>query len=104
MQNKYKKGVFYCMKCNCIICGQEFEAQKSTAKYCSNNCRNAMRRQKYAKKEKIPKDINYKGENKICPICGEIFTPKTSLANQRICCYNCMPDGIQLTRGAFQLN
>lgn len=32
----------------CIICGCEFEALKSTAKYCSDNCRNKMRRDKYA--------------------------------------------------------
>lgn len=30
----------------CVICGKEFEAQKSTKKYCSNECINEMRRQK----------------------------------------------------------
>lgn len=38
---------------------------------------------------------------KICPICGKTFHPKTSAANQRQCCYDCVPDGIQLTRGEF---
>ena len=78
----------------CTICGKEFEAQKSTAKYCSNECRNAARRQKYNNPEKVNKE-------KICPICGNTFSPKTGAANQRICCYECMPEGIQLTRGMF---
>ena len=85
----------------CIMCGNEFEAIKSTKKYCSIECQNAMRRQKYAERERIPKDISYKGNEKICPICNNTFFPKTAMANQRMCCYNCMPDGVQLTRGMF---
>lgn len=38
---------------------------------------------------------------KTCVICGTMFRPKTSAANQRTCCYDCMPDGVQLTRGDF---
>lgn len=78
----------------CIVCGKEFEAIKSTKKYCSTECQNAMRRQKYATK-------NNSNSEKICPICKKTFIPKTSAANQRSCCYDCMPDGIQLTRGMF---
>lgn len=85
----------------CIVCGKEFEAQKTTKKYCSNECMNAMRRQKWAERERTPKDISYKGTIRTCPICGKAFYPKTAMANQRQCCYNCMPDGIQLTRGMF---
>lgn len=85
----------------CIVCGKDFEAIKSTKKYCSIECQNAMRRQRYADKEKIPKDITYKGPEKVCPICQAKFYPKTSMANLRTCCYDCMPDGIQLTRGMF---
>ena len=85
----------------CVVCGKEFEAIKSTKKYCSLECNNAMRRQKYAERERVPKDISYKGEEKICPICGKIFSPKTAMAHQRTCCYDCMPDGMQLTRGMF---
>lgn len=85
----------------CVVCGKEFEAIKSTKKYCSNKCQNAMRRQKYAERERISKDISYKGTEKICPICGAKFYPKTAMAHQRTCCYTCMPDGIQLTRGMF---
>lgn len=40
-------------------------------------------------------------KEKKCPICGNSFTPKTAAASQRTCCYNCMPDGVQLTRGMF---
>ena len=85
----------------CVVCGKDFEAIKSTKKYCSIECQNAMRRQKYAERERIPKDISYKGKEKICPICNTKFYPKTAMAHQRICCYNCMPDGVQLTRGMF---
>lgn len=85
----------------CVVCGKEFEAIKSTKKYCSNECQNAMRRQKYAERERIPKDTSYKGLEKTCLICGIKFYPKTSMASQRACCYSCMPDGIQLTRGMF---
>ena len=38
---------------------------------------------------------------KKCPICEKNFRPKNKSANQRICCYDCMPDGVQLTRGIF---
>ena len=85
----------------CIVCEKEFEAIKSTKKYCSIDCQNAMRRQKYAERERIPKNITYKGMEKTCPICGTKFYPKTAMANQRTCCYTCMPDGVQLTRGMF---
>lgn len=33
----------------CIICGKEFEAIKSTKKYCSKECQNKARRIRYAK-------------------------------------------------------
>ena len=45
----------------CVVCGNKFEAIKSTKKYCSVECQNVMRRQKYAEREKMPKDISYKG-------------------------------------------
>ncbi len=54
----------------CVVCGNEFEAIKSTKKYCSLKCQNAMRRQKYAEREHVSKNINYKNIEKICPICG----------------------------------
>lgn len=81
----------------CVICGNEFEAIRSTKKYCSIECQNASRRKKYANKEKNQKNAS----PKICPICGKEFYPLTSTAHQRTCCYNCMPNGIQLTRGMF---
>ena len=84
------------MVVNCVVCGKEFEAQKSTKKYCSNECLNASRRKKYAEKGR-----NRGISEKVCPICGKVFTPKSAAASQRTCCYDCMPDGIQLTRGMF---
>ena len=74
----------------CIVCGKDFEAIKSTKKYCSNDCLNTMRRKKHAE----AKTNSKANKEKICPICGNSFIPKTPSANQRICCYNCMPDGI----------
>ena len=35
----------------CTICGKEFEALKSTKKYCSNECMNAARRKRNAEKK-----------------------------------------------------
>lgn len=88
------------MTVQCVVCGKVFEAQRSTKKYCSNDCCNAMRRQKWANRDKQEKENKLMPEKK-CPICEKIFRPKNKSANQRICCYDCMPDGIQLTRGVF---
>lgn len=90
------------VKVICVVCGKEFESIKSTKKYCSDNCRNEARRIKYAeqqvlKEKKPPKQM---GE-KQCLICGKVFRPKTPAANQRQCCYDCMPEGVQLKRGDF---
>ena len=90
------------MKVICTVCGKEFEAQKSTKKYCSNECMNAARRKKYAEAKAAGLDPHNKGlQEKECPICGKKFIPKSAAANQRMCCYDCIPEGIQLTRGAF---
>lgn len=86
----------------CTVCGKEFEAQKTTKKYCSTECMNAARRKKYADMKAAGINPHAKSlPTKECPLCGKTFTPKTPAANQRICCYDCMPDGVQLTRGAF---
>ena len=84
----------------CAVCGKEFEAQKSTKKYCSNECVNTMRRIKWTNRDKTEKKQQLMPE-KECPICNKKFRPKNAAANQRICCYDCMPDGVQLTRGGF---
>ena len=92
------------MKNKCIICGKEFQAVRSTKKYCSTACQNQARRNKYAQNKSAPKTIYEKANNcseKQCLICGKTFKPKTSAANQRQCCYDCMPDGTQLHRGDF---
>lgn len=88
------------MKLICVVCGKEFEGVKSTKKYCSRDCMNAMRRQKYSETPKQTKEPTLMPE-KQCLICGNAFRPKTPAANLRQCCYECMPDGIQLTRGDF---
>jgi hypothetical protein len=90
-----------------VICtggGKEFEAIKTTKKYCSKECENENRRIKYAKNKELNKN-NPKEEKvmpeKECLICGARFRPKNKSANQRSCCYSCMPDGEQLKRGDF---
>ena len=86
----------------CVICGKEFESLKSTKKYCSKECENANRRLKYAKAKAEGLNPHNMGlKEKECLICNKKFTPKSKSANQRTCCYNCMPDGIQLKRGDF---
>lgn len=92
------------MKRICVICGTQFESIKSTKKYCSQECANAARRIRYKNRDKSKeptKNREYTGPIKICPICGKSFKPKNALASQRVCCYDCMPEGIQLTRGGF---
>ena len=84
----------------CVVCGKTFEAQKSTKKYCSNECANTMRRIRWSQRDKTEKKQKMMPE-KECPICNKKFRPKNAAANQRTCCYECMPDGVQLTRGGF---
>lgn len=84
----------------CTVCGQEMEALKSTKKYCSRTCENKAR----AEREKLKKEALLQGidiEIKHCLICGSEFKPKDKNANQRMCCYTCMPEGKQLIRSEF---
>lgn len=92
------------MKNICTVCGKEFEAIKSTKKYCSKECNNQARRIRYAQIKKDPVPLSERTNNcpeKACLICGKIFKPKTAAASQRQCCYDCMPDGVQLRRSKF---
>ena len=84
----------------CIVCGKEFEAKKSTKKYCSRSCENKMAW--IRKKERLAAEAEGKNYyERQCLICGKIFIPKDKNANQRTCCYDCMPEGHQLLRGEF---
>ena len=79
---------------NCIICNNKFECKKSTAKYCSKHCEYLARqlRKKTNQGLKTPRK---------CLICENEFIPKSAAANQRQCCYKCMPEGTQYTRSQF---
>lgn len=79
----------------CVICHQEFECKKSTAKYCSRSC------QSYAREKRQREQKTLEQVDKYCLICGQPFRPKNKAANQRMCCYDCMPDGVQLNRSGF---
>lgn len=88
----------------CVICGTEFEAIKSTKKYCSQECANEARKIRYHERKQNPIPLEKRANNcpiKNCLLCGQEFKPKTAAANQRLCCYDCMPDGTQLKRGDF---
>lgn len=86
----------------CVVCGKDFEAIKSTKKYCSKDCEKEMRRIRYAeRKDNQIKSNKVNMPSKKCLICGATFTPKSAAANQRSCCYDCMPEGTQLKRGDF---
>lgn len=79
----------------CSVCKREFECQKSTAKYCSKTCANKAKYQR----EKANKLLGQ--VDKYCLICGKPFRPIDKNANQRTCCYECMPLGTQLGRSGF---
>lgn len=90
------------VKVKCQVCGIEFEAQKSTKKYCSKECENANRRNKYAQAKAKGLNPHCVGlSEKECLICKRKFIPRSSAANQRTCCYDCMPEGTQLNRSGF---
>lgn len=84
----------------CVVCNKEFEAIKSTKKYCCRTCQNkATWMRKKEKQQLLEQGLN--PNLKKCLICEEEFEPKDKNANQRLCCYNCMPDGVQLSRSKF---
>ena len=87
----------------CVVCGKDFEAIKSTKKYCSKDCEKEMRRIRYAERKANQNQENKKVNMPIkkCLICEASFSPKSAAANQRSCCYECMPEGTQLRRGDF---
>lgn len=81
------------IKVKCSVCGKEFEALRSTKKYCDKNCEYEARRMR--EKE------NNTSLKRTCLICEKEFILKSYLANKRQCCYECMPEGKQLTRTDF---
>ena len=85
---------------NCIVCGKEFTAQRTTKRYCSRSCENryhAIRKKEIEAAAIQGVDLTVKK----CLICESEFKPKDKNANQRTCCYKCMPEGIQLQRSGF---
>ena len=74
----------------CEVCKKDMECVRANKKYCSKECENRSRRARGEAKQTM---------ERICPVCGATFTPKTASANLRKCCYDCHPDGVTLTRG-----
>ncbi len=77
------------------MCGRDFQCKKSTAKYCCRSCQEKARLQR--KKD----NAQFWDVDRYCLICGKPFKPRNWSANQRLCCYDCMPEGVQLSRSGF---
>ena len=60
------------IKKTCIHCGAEFEAKRSDAKFCSDKCRMAHKRNNR--------------HDKICPVCGKHFI---GTSNMKYCSHEC---------------
>ena len=71
----------------CIVCGNEFEAVKTTKKYCSPECASKSRYQREKKKGLF---------NKTCEVCGKFFT--TTKDATRFCSISCANKVRQLSR------
>jgi hypothetical protein len=83
----------------CVVCGKTFESKKSK-KYCSKTCDNIAKRQrKILREQNLQEGIDI--DVKTCLICGQPFKPLDKAANNRSCCYDCMPAGHQLRRSEF---
>ena len=82
----------------CQVCGQDMEAIKSTKKYCSKSCENKARIKRNNENRNKIRNENGMLE-KQCILCNNKFFPLTAAANKRSYCYNCVPEGCQLSRG-----
>ena len=60
--------------CTCATCGKEFKAYFKRAKHCSSACTNKYFREHCNEVEKI------------CPICGKVFSLKTIDSKRTSCC------------------
>lgn len=77
----------------CEICQNDYEAKRSNSKYCSRTCQDFA----YRERRRSGSLVTHTG--KPCALCGDVFYPKNSAANQRQVCYSCLEDGKVLTRG-----
>lgn len=82
------------VKVICQVCSKDFEAARKSRKYCSENCRNVVRRENYTKTEK-------ERLTRKCLCCENSFVLRNKYAAVRALCYDCMPEGIQFKRADF---
>lgn len=66
----------------CQWCGNDFEAKRKDAKYCSRSC------QAKASRDRKKQGIN--SQEHICPKCNKKFIVKDNGFNRRYC-YDCVP-------------
>lgn len=90
----------------CVICGKEFKPTNNKQKYCSDECRKVVKRDKYKRRywedkakeccskhggiDNCPYDdciCEATNRNPVCKHCGKPFTPKGR--NQKFCSVEC---------------
>ena len=78
----------------CIVCSKIYIAARRNSQYCSNECRNEIRKQNRLK----TKEERF---TKTCIYCGQPFLLRNKYAGVRALCYDCMPEGVQFSRSDF---
>lgn len=74
--------------CSCVVCGESFEGDRRTAKYCSKICRIRKETMDRTKKsqEKLAKELSPVA----CLTCGNTFTPSKYRKDQVYCGSKCL--------------
>lgn len=65
----------------CLVCGKSFEPRNTVQKYCSQDCRDEVRRR--YNRELYRARSNFKPEVRSCVICGKKFLTRN---DKQICC------------------
>lgn len=65
----------------CVICGAEFQAKRSTAKYCSNRCRHMAQRGQEFTGELQPPDVRISmTEDEVLAVVGQAHSVAADLS------------------------
>ena len=98
-QKNIERGITTEYVKTCEYCGNEFKTTHPSTKYC-DNCKIEARKSKKREWQKTNRDEMRKYrtgkrkaekpvyEDKLCPVCGTVFTPK--YYNQVYCCEKCL--------------
>jgi hypothetical protein len=79
------------MTCGYLWCGQEFTAQRSTAKYCSSDCRVAAFHQRERQRERDRIEEERARENRFCEngLCTTIIEGWSNRPDKKYCSNAC---------------